>query len=283
MKGDRAAVRALLQQKADVNAPQADGATAIQWAAYRERSGDGGPADRGGRERQAGQSRGRHAAVSGVASHGSAPMIDKLLKAGADPNERGPEGETPLMLAARTGNLDAIKVLLDHKADVNAKDKLRGTTALMWAAEQVASRGGEVADRAWRGRVGARPTSTPGTRETYLAPIRLRSACIRASSRHERPGTTEPARRGRCEQVAALDAEQRRRLAQRAAASRRQPQRCKPTTISRLLRRQPDKDGGGLTPLVYAAREDCIECAKILVEAGADVNQTHPLRLDRRC
>ena len=32
--------------------------------------------------------------------------------------------------------MDAIKVLLDHKADVNAKDKLRGTTPLMWAAEQ---------------------------------------------------------------------------------------------------------------------------------------------------
>src|SRR5579863_7050437 len=33
MKGDKSAVRALLQ-KADVNAPQADGATALHWAAY---------------------------------------------------------------------------------------------------------------------------------------------------------------------------------------------------------------------------------------------------------
>src|SRR5262249_57469022 len=33
------------------------------------------------------------------------------------------------------------------------------------------------------------------------------------------------------------------------------------------------KDGGGLTPLVYAARENCMECAKTLLEAGADVNQ----------
>ena len=63
-------------------------------------------------------------------------MIEKLLKAGADPNALGPEGETPLMLAARTGNLDAMRVLLDHHADVNAKDKLRATTALMWATEQ---------------------------------------------------------------------------------------------------------------------------------------------------
>src|ERR1700730_3495949 len=35
MKGYKAAMRSLLEQKADVNAPQADAATAIQWAAYR--------------------------------------------------------------------------------------------------------------------------------------------------------------------------------------------------------------------------------------------------------
>ena len=35
MRGDAAAVRALLAQKADVNAPQADGATALHWAVYR--------------------------------------------------------------------------------------------------------------------------------------------------------------------------------------------------------------------------------------------------------
>ena len=36
MKGDKAAVRRLLQQKADVNAPQVDGATALHWAVYRD-------------------------------------------------------------------------------------------------------------------------------------------------------------------------------------------------------------------------------------------------------
>src|SRR4029079_8657577 len=51
-------------------------------------------------------------------------------------NELGPQGETPLMLASRNGNVAAMKVLLDHKADVNAKEKLRGTTPLMWATEQ---------------------------------------------------------------------------------------------------------------------------------------------------
>src|SRR6202044_3818989 len=59
-----------------------------------------------------------------------------LLKAGADANERLPHGETALMMASRTGNVDAIKVLLDHGAEVNAKETLRGTTALMWAADE---------------------------------------------------------------------------------------------------------------------------------------------------
>jgi ankyrin repeat protein len=58
-------------------------------------------------------------------------MIEHLLKAGADVNEHGPNGETPLMFAARNGRVDAIRVLLDHKAEVNVREKLRGTTALM--------------------------------------------------------------------------------------------------------------------------------------------------------
>ncbi len=33
------------------------------------------------------------------------------------------------------------------------------------------------------------------------------------------------------------------------------------------------RGGGGLTPLIYASREGCLECARLLVEAGADVNQ----------
>ncbi len=36
MSGDRTAVRALLQKKADVNAAQVDGATALHWAVHRD-------------------------------------------------------------------------------------------------------------------------------------------------------------------------------------------------------------------------------------------------------
>jgi ankyrin repeat protein len=36
------------------------------------------------------------------------------------------------------------------------------------------------------------------------------------------------------------------------------------------------RPAGGLTPLLYAAREGCVECASILVDAGADVNLADP-------
>ena len=74
--------------------------------------------------------------LDGSQCAGNAAIVEALLKAGADPNERLPHGEIALMMASRTGNTTAMKVLLDRGAEVNAKEKLRGTTALMWAADQ---------------------------------------------------------------------------------------------------------------------------------------------------
>ena len=68
--------------------------------------------------------------------NGDAGMIEALLKAGADANERLLNGETALMMASRTGSVAAMTVLLDHGADVNAKEALHGTTPLMWAAAE---------------------------------------------------------------------------------------------------------------------------------------------------
>ncbi len=50
-------------------------------------------------------------------------MIDMLLKAGADPKANLPGGQTILMTAARTGNADAVKLLLAHGGDPNAGAK----------------------------------------------------------------------------------------------------------------------------------------------------------------
>jgi ankyrin repeat protein len=133
--GDKATALALLQQKADVNAAEPDGTTAIDWAV---REDDIDMADRlirAGADLKAANRYGI-TALSLACVNGDTAMIEKLLKAGADANAAGNEGETPLMTIARTGNVDAAKALLAHGAKVDARESWHGETALMWAAAQ---------------------------------------------------------------------------------------------------------------------------------------------------
>ena len=135
MKGDTAALRTLLAQRADVNSPQVDGATALHWAVYRDDLETADLLIRAGEKMNVANREGV-TPLAMASLYGNAPMIEKLLKAGADAKQRGRNGETMVMLAARNGNPEAIRVLLAAGADVNAKENLRGTTALMWAVEQ---------------------------------------------------------------------------------------------------------------------------------------------------
>src|SRR5206468_2107141 len=83
-------------------------------------------------------------------------IIERLLIAGADPKVTVEGGETPLMSAARAGRADAVKVLVAHGADVNARESTRGQNALMWAAveghvpviQALIEAGADVNDRA---------------------------------------------------------------------------------------------------------------------------------------
>lgn len=134
-KLDRPAVRALLKQNADVNAAQADGMTALHWAAYHDDQEIAGQLLRAGANVQAANRYGV-TPLSLACTNGSAAMITLLLKAGADASAPLPGGETPLMTAARSGSLDSVKALLAHGAAVDAKDESRGQTALMWAAAE---------------------------------------------------------------------------------------------------------------------------------------------------
>ena len=133
---DNARVAALLQRKADVNAAQPDGTTALEWAAHWN------DLDTVTRLLHAGanpNAANRYGAspLSEAAGLGNPALIDMLLKAGASAKTlTTPDGETVLMTAARAGNLEAVKLLLDHGADVNATESYRGQTALMWAAAE---------------------------------------------------------------------------------------------------------------------------------------------------
>jgi ankyrin len=246
MKGDQKAVRARLQRGTDVNAPQADGSTALHWAIYQDDLDTADLLIRAGANPRAANLSGA-TVLSLAAINGNAAMIERLLSAGADPNERGPNGETPLMMAARNGNVDAIKVLVERGADVNAKEKLRGTTALMWAAANAnptavealigagADAGARSNNTASRGRT-ARDSPSPAERLSQEAGARLKDLA---------------AAKPQAAQVQAA-------LALAAARA--------PAAAAR-------REGGGLTALVFAARQGDIESARILLAAGADVNQ----------
>ena len=125
--------RTLVQQGADVNAPEADGATALHWAAHWD---DVELADlllaAGARVDAAND----YNVVPLVlaATNGSVAMVDRLLAAGADPNRGDQHDATPLMFAARTGRVSVVEALLASGATVGAKDSAHGQTALMWAA-----------------------------------------------------------------------------------------------------------------------------------------------------
>jgi uncharacterized protein len=136
MRGDRAAVRAAVARKADVNVTQVDGSTALHWAAERD---DVEMADlliRAG-ARITAKTREGITPLQLAATNGSTAMIDRLLKAGANVNAPlTPAADTALMMAARTGTAGAVRVLIEAGADVNAKESWGGTTALMWAVSE---------------------------------------------------------------------------------------------------------------------------------------------------
>ena len=248
-RGDKPAMREWLGKKADVNAPQADGATAIQWAAYRN---DLEMADlligAGANVKLA---NGDGATPLWLAAeNGSAAMVEKLIEAGADPNERRANtGDTPLMMAARNGNVAALKVLLDHKADPNLKETLRGTTALMWAAEQ----------------------SHPDAVKTLLEHGADFKAATEPDTRNSRLNIA-PTVQQRIQQDVAFGTRRPGRAGARGRGGAATPN-FSADDFEAYFRGSQVKDGGGLTPLTYAAREGCLECARDLVEAGADVNQ----------
>jgi ankyrin repeat protein len=245
MKGDTAAIRTLIQQKADVNAAQADGATALHWAVYKDDPETAALLLRSGANAGAKNRAGATPLyLAGV--NGSAAMIEMLIKAGADANERGPNGETVLMLAAHNGNPAAIKVLLDHGADVNAKEPLRQTTALMWAIEQ------------------EHPPAVKMLVE-HGADIKAQSK-VESNARRARISETPTAAAGRAAggQPAAAPA---------AAAAATPPAGDDQGDDDVPAARQAASTGG-LTPLVFAARQGDLESAKVLLAAGADINQT---------
>jgi ankyrin repeat protein len=280
--------RKLVEQHADVNAPQSDGATALHWAVYRSDKemvdlllGAGANARAANRE---------GSTPLWLASiNGDATIIAALLKAGADANEHLPLGRTPLMAASRTGNVEAIQVLLDHGADVNARETLRGTTPLMWAADEghaaaiqlLIERGADFkarSDMTERGRGPALgkandPRKQVAAQGRALAAGRALDLRDLSALRGDNNGIGGQGAGG----IARGDRTRGGRARTgRATAGVDQgfDQNDDAAVAAFGFRSRPaPKDGGALTPLVYAVRADDLDSVKVLLAAGADVNQ----------
>jgi len=208
--GQRETIRTLIRQHTDVDAREADGTTALHWAARADDLETVQLLIRAGARVDA-PNRYGVTPLSLAALNGSAAIVGALLEANANPNAALPAGETVLMTASRTGNPDVVARLLARGADVNVREDGFNETALMWAAA-----------------------------ENHPAVVKLlvgHGADINAAARLlEFPNVK-------------LD------LA---------------TMVTTALPR------GGLTPLLYAARQGALEAARALAELGADLSRTDP-------
>jgi len=131
-RDDVKAVEEAIRLKADVNAAQSDGATAMHWAAH---YGDLPIAEaliKAGANVNVVEE-GGVTPLALAATNGDAAMAGRLIRAGAQPNLGL---ETAVLAAARSGSVPVMQVLLDAGGDANAKEPVRGQTALMWAAAE---------------------------------------------------------------------------------------------------------------------------------------------------
>lgn len=134
-KQDVQAVRAILKQRADLNAAEADGFTALHWAAQRNNTQLVEILLAAGANAKA-NTRYNVTPLYLASLNGNAQMMERLLNAGADANGTAEDGQTMLMTAALSGKPDAVRLLLTRGAKVNATEPYKGQTALMWAAAE---------------------------------------------------------------------------------------------------------------------------------------------------
>lgn len=131
-RNDAVAMARLLERKANVNAAQPDGMTALHWATYHDETAMVKQLVASGADVSA-VNRYGVMPLSLACTNGNAAIVECLLEAGADANSTIAGGETVLMTASRTGRPGPVKALLVRNANVNATER-KGQTAVMWAA-----------------------------------------------------------------------------------------------------------------------------------------------------
>lgn len=261
MKRDKDAVRTLLKDGADVNAAQGDGMTALHWAA---RSGDIELAQMllyAGANVKATTRLGAYSPLMMAAEQGHASVIAALLSAGADVKAANAVGTTPLMLAALSGDAKSVTMLVENGAEVDAKEKAMEQTALMFAAgtnriDAIAALLKAGADVKLTSKV---------TNVGNLSAAEL-EAVAAASGSGGQPGGNGQGRDGPASAAVAPTPAPGQGGGRFGGGGKAGIDR--PYFYNELVGTQ-----GGVTPLLFAARGGYVDAAKLLVTAGADVNQ----------
>ena len=179
-------------------------------------------------------------ALHWAAHYNDTEKVKLLLKAGANPSVTNRFGASPLSEAALTGNTEVVKALLDAGADARTTSSLDGETVLMTAARSgnldtvrlLLDRGADV-----------------NARERYKGQTALMWA---AAERHA-PIVKLLLERGADWKVRSFDRETK------------PPKLSAASSISPIPR-------GGFTALMFAAREGDLESARIMLDAGVDIN-----------
>jgi ankyrin repeat protein len=174
--------------------------------------------------------------------HGDADLVTKLLSAGANASARNDYGSTPMSEAAIRGDLKILRALLSAHADVESANA-DGQTALMILAR----------------------TSNVEAAELLIG----HGANVNA---HETWRKQTPLMWAAAEQQPAMV---RLLLKHGAEVDARSLVNDWPRQVTAEPRMQA-RPSGGLTPLLYASRSGCLECAQLLIKAGADPNLGDP-------
>ena len=288
-RGDVEQVRSLLRSGADPNAAQADGMTALHWAAMNDEVEIAEVLLYAGATHRATTRLGGYQPLHLAARSGHERVTRVLLEAGADPNAFTTTGVTAVHFAAQADAPSVIAVLAEHGADVNAADEWSSRTPIMFAAGRNATAAVQALVDA-----GADLALTTDVRD-YVEiserddAERERRQRIRAAAEDPEPEEEEqagrggqgrqgaPARQGRGAQppdtaaqpdtaAAEPDTASAEEEADTAAAEPEPP-------VKALSGEEQIGKQGGFTALHYAARDGHLEAARLLIAAGADVNQ----------
>jgi ankyrin repeat protein len=279
MQGDRTAVRDLIAHKADVNAKQGDGSTALHWAASRDDVDMAKMLIAAGADVKAQTREGVITPLFLACTNGSGPMVDLLLKAGADPNSVKSNGTTALMIASASGGAEAVRILVEHGAQVNAKESIHGQTALHFAAGF---------DRAAVAKVllahGADANALTEVKKVETLRFDQDGNIVEDKGGAKKAPANESDEaafaRTNAEAMQAANDALRAELDALAHALQFKSTEyllAKPRgKAGDVAFKPPQKVGpeyfGGMTALLYAAREGYLDTARAIVEGGADIN-----------